>query len=419
MNKKIAVIGLGYTGAPLAFAFAKKFKVVGYDLNKKRIKNLSRHIDENKQINKKDFKNSKKNIFLTTNPNDLSLCNFYIIAVPTPVNKKNLPDLSILINATKTAAKQLKKGDFVIYESTVYPGVTEDICIPILEKISSFRINNDFYCGFSPERINPGDKKHSFANINKIVSSSNKNSLQIVAKLYQSVIKAKIIKAKNIKSAEASKIIENTQRDVNIALINEFSIICKLLNLNVYEVLKLSATKWNFLNFKPGLVGGHCIGVDPFYLSYKSKQLGYKTQIVDSGRNINEKMSKYLAGHIKKICRNKFAHPDILMLGYTFKENCADFRNTKVLNLIKELNFFSKKVDVVDPYVDIKLVKKFDLIKVYKKIPNRKYDVIFIAVGHDKFKKLDSKKFNHYLKNKGFIFDFKNILNFEENVINF
>tara|TARA_B100000767_G_C19766577_1_gene537831 strand:- start:1162 stop:2421 length:1260 start_codon:yes stop_codon:yes gene_type:complete len=419
MNKKIAVIGLGYTGAPLAFAFAKKLKVIGYDLNKKRIKNLNRHIDENKQINKKDFKNSRKNIFLTTNPYDLSLCNFYIIAVPTPVNKKNLPDLSILINATKTVAKQLKKGDFVIYESTVYPGVTEDICIPILEKISNFKINNDFYCGFSPERINPGDKKHSFVKINKIVSSSNKKSLQIVAELYQSVIKAKIIKAENIKSAEASKIIENTQRDVNIALINEFSIICKLLKLNVHEVLKLSATKWNFLNFKPGLVGGHCIGVDPFYLSYKSKQLGYKTQIVDSGRNINEKMSKYLADHIRRICKNKFAHPDILILGYTFKENCSDFRNTKVLNLIKELNFFSKIVDVVDPYVDIKLVKKFDLIKVYKKIPNKKYDVIFIAVGHDEFKKLDSKKFNQYLKDKGFIFDFKNILNFKENVINF
>jgi UDP-N-acetyl-D-glucosamine/UDP-N-acetyl-D-galactosamine dehydrogenase len=419
MNKKIAVIGLGYTGAPLAFAFAKKLKVIGYDLNKKRIKNLNRYIDENKQITKKDFKNSRKNIFLTTNQYDLSLCNFYIIAVPTPVNKKNLPDLSILINATKTVAKQLKKGDFVIYESTVYPGVTEDICIPILEKISNFKINNDFYCGFSPERINPGDKKHSFAKINKIVSSSNKKSLNIVAKLYQSVIKAKITKAENIKSAEASKIIENTQRDVNIALINEFSIICKLLKLNVHEVLKLSATKWNFLNFKPGLVGGHCIGVDPFYLSYKSKQLGYKTQIVDSGRNINEKMSKYLASHIRRICKNKFAHPNILILGYTFKENCSDFRNTKVLNLIKELNFFSKIVDVVDPYVDIKLVKKFDLIKVYKKIPNKKYDVIFIAVGHDKFKKLDSKKFNQHLKDKGFIFDFKNILNFKENVINF
>ena len=419
MKKKIAVIGLGYTGAPLAFAFAKKFKVIGYDLNKKRIKNLTRFSDENKQINRNEFKASKKNILLSSNSKDISLCDFYIIAVPTPVDKKNLPDLSILIKATKTAAKFLKKGNFVIYESTVYPGTTEDICIPILEKISGLKINKDFYCGFSPERINPGDKKHSFANINKVVSSSDKSSLNIVAKLYQSVVKAKIIKANNIKSAEASKIIENTQRDVNIALINEFSIICKLLDLSVFEVLKLSSTKWNFLNFKPGLVGGHCIGVDPFYLSYKSKQLGYKTQIVDSGRSINEKMSKFLANHIKKICRNKFVNPNILILGYTFKENCSDFRNTKVLNLIKELNSFSKSIEVVDPYVDINLVKKFDQIKIYKKIPKRKYDVIFIAVGHDKFKKLSSNKFNQCLRSKGFIFDFKNILKFKENVINF
>tara|TARA_B100001093_G_C26831217_1_gene1016240 strand:+ start:1472 stop:2731 length:1260 start_codon:yes stop_codon:yes gene_type:complete len=419
MKKKIAVIGLGYTGAPLAFTFAKKFEVVGYDLDKKRVNNLSRSLDINNQITQSDFKVSKKNIFLTTNSNDIGTCNFYIIAVPTPVNNKNLPDLTILTNATKTAAKYLKKGNFVIYESTVYPGVTEDICIPILQKVSGLKINKDFYCGFSPERINPGDKKHSFVNINKVVSSSNKYSLNIVSDLYQSVVKAKIIKAKNIKSAEASKIIENTQRDVNIALINEFSIICKLLNLDVYDVLKLSSTKWNFLNFKPGLVGGHCIGVDPFYLSFKSKQLGYTTQIVDSGRDINEKMSKYLSNHIKRICKKKFKKPSILVLGYTFKENCADFRNTKVFNLIKELGSFSKIINVVDPCVDIKLVKKYDKINVFKKIPDKKYDVIFIAVGHDEFKKINKKKFNNYLTSKGFIFDFKNILTFKENVITF
>ncbi len=419
MKKKIAVIGLGYTGAPLAFAFSKKFKVIGYDLNKNRIKNLNNHIDENKQLSIKDFKNSQKNIFLTYNSNHLISCNVYIISVPTPVNKKNLPDLSILINATKTVARYLKKRDFVVYESTVYPGVTDDICIPLLEKISDLKINDDFFCGFSPERINPGDKKHSFENINKIVSSSNKRSLQIISKLYKSVVNAKIIKAVNIKSAEASKIIENTQRDVNIALINEFSIICKLLNLNVHEVLKLSASKWNFLNFKPGLVGGHCIGVDPFYLSYKSKKLGHKPEVIDSGRNINDKMSNYLANHIKKICRNKFSKPNILILGYTFKENCSDFRNTKVFNLIKKLNFFSKKVEVVDPHVDIALVKKFDLIKVYKNIPKRKYDVIFVAVGHAEFKKLNNKQLKKYLSNKGFIFDFKNIFKFRENIINF
>jgi UDP-N-acetyl-D-glucosamine/UDP-N-acetyl-D-galactosamine dehydrogenase len=419
MKKKIAVIGLGYTGAPLAFAFAKKFEVIGYDIDKKRVDNLNRLFDTNNQISKYDFKISKKNIFLTTNSNKIKTCNFFIIAVPTPVNKKNLPDLSILINATKTAAKHIKKGDFVIYESTVYPGVTEDVCIPILQKISGLTINKDFYCGFSPERINPGDKKHSFVNIDKVVSSSNKYSLNIVSQLYQSVVKAKIIKAQSIKSAEASKIIENTQRDVNIALINEFSIICKLLDLNVYDVLKLSATKWNFLNFKPGLVGGHCIGVDPFYLSFKSKQLGYKTKIVDSGRDINEKMSKYLSNYIKKICKKKIKKPNILVLGYSFKENCADFRNTKILNLIKELRSFSKIINVVDPCVNVQLVKKYDQVNILKKIPSRKYDVIFIAVGHNEFKKISKNNFQKYLTNKGFIFDFKNILTFKENVISF
>ena len=416
---KIAVIGLGYTGAPLAFAFAKKFKVVGYDIDENRVQKLKKSFDDNNQISKDDFKNSKKNILLSTNSVDLYSCDFFIVAVPTPVNKKNLPDLRILVKATKIVAKYLKKGNFVIYESTVYPGVTEDICIPILEKKSKLVLNKSFFCGFSPERINPGDKKYSFTNINKVVSASNSKSLKIIAKLYKSVVKAKIIKAKSIKSAEASKIIENTQRDVNIALINEFSIICKLLNLNVSEVLKLSATKWNFLNFKPGLVGGHCIGVDPFYLSYKSKQLGYRTQIVDSGRNINENMSNYLAEFIKKICFAREINPKILILGYSFKENCADFRNTKVLDLIKNLKRFSKKIDIVDPLVDTKLFKKFDKIKIYKKIPKHKYDVIFITVGHKMFENLNKIKFLKHLSKKGFIFDFKNTLKFKEKVISF
>ena len=410
---------MGYTGAPLAFTFAKKFKVVGFDINKKRVRNLSKFYDENSQLSKHDFKISKKNILLTTNPKEISGCNIYIIAVPTPVNKNNIPDLNILKNATRTVAKYLKQDDIVIYESTVYPGATEEVCIPILEKNSGLKINKNFFCGFSPERINPGDKKHTFSNINKVVSSSNKKSLNIIAKLYQSVVNAKIIKASSIKSAEASKIIENTQRDVNIALINEFSIICKLLKLNVSEVLKLSLTKWNFLNFKPGLVGGHCIGVDPFYLSYKSKQIGYKTQIVDSGRKINEDMSGYLSKYIKKICKEKVKNPTILVLGYTFKENCSDFRNTKVKDLINSLSTFAKKVDVVDPIVDIKQVNKFDQIKIFKKIPTQKYDVIFITVGHKIFKNISKIKFLKSLTSKGFIFDFKNILKFNEKVITF
>ena len=419
MKNTIGVIGLGYTGAPLAFIFSKKYKVIGYDLNKKRIYNLNKNFDENNQISVKNFKDSKRNIFLTDNPKYLNSCNIFIVAVPTPVNKKNLPDLTTLIKASKTVAKYLNKGDIVIYESTVYPGVTDDICIPLLEKISNLKINNDFFCGFSPERINPGDKKHSFENINKIVSSSNKKSLNYISKLYKSVVNAKIIKATNIKSAEASKIIENTQRDVNIALINEFSIICKLLDLNVHEVLKLSASKWNFLHFKPGLVGGHCIGVDPFYLSFKSKQLGHKPEVIDSGRSINDRMSNYLANYIKKICKKKLLKPNILILGYSFKENCSDFRNTKVLNLFKKLKTFSKKVEIVDPHVDVSLVKKFDSIVVYKKIPTRKYDVIFLAVGHEEFKKLNKKQLSKHITQNGFIFDFKNIFKFKENVISF
>ena len=407
MKKKIAVIGLGYTGAPLAFAFAKKFEVIGYDIDKKRVDNLNRLFDTNNQISKYDFKISKKNIFLTTNSNKIKTCNFFIIAVPTPVNKKNLPDLSILINATKTAAKHLKKGDFVIYESTVYPGVTDDVCIPILQKISGLTINKDFYCGFSPERINPGDKKHSFVNIDKVVSSSNKHSLNIVSQLYQSVVKAKIIKAQSIKSAEASKIIENTQRDVNIALINEFSIICKLLDLNVYDVLKLSATKWNFLNFKPGLVGGHCIGVDPFYLSFKSKQLGYKTKIVDSGRDINEKMSKYLSNYIKKICKKKIKKPNILVLGYSFKENCADVRNSGIESVIKKLNKFNCNIDLYDPWVDRAEIKKNYNIYPQKKLKKNTYEGVIIAVGHKKFKDLGIKAIKRLCKKNHVIYDLK------------
>ena len=419
MKNKIAVIGLGYTGAPLAYSFAKKFNVVGYDLNKNRIKELSKNFDANNQIKFKQFKIAKKKIFLSSDHKYLGKCNFYILTVPTPVKTNNKPDLFQLINATKTVAKYISKESYIIYESTVYPGVTEDICIPILEKISKLKINKDFYCGYSPERINPGDKKHSFENIDKIVSSSNKSSLNKIGKLYKTVVKAKIIKAPSIKSAEAAKIIENTQRDVNIALINEFSIICKLLNLNVSEVLKLAGTKWNFINFKPGLVGGHCIGVDPFYLSYKSNQLGHKPKMIDSGRIVNDDMSKYLAKYIKNYTKNIFKNPKILILGFTFKENCSDFRNTKVLDLYNRMKTFSKNISVVDPEVDVKLVLDKTGVKIQKSIPKRKYNIIFIAVGHEKFKKYSKRYYLSFLSKKGFIFDFKNILKFREKVVKF
>ena len=419
MKNKVAVIGLGYTGAPLAFSFAKKFNVVGYDLNKKRIKELNENTDSNNQISLKQFKSSKKKILLTSNHKHLEKCNFYIIAVPTPVKKNNEPDLLQLINATKTVARYISKKSHIVYESTVYPGVTEDICIPIIEKISKLKINKDFYCGFSPERINPGDKKHSFEKINKVVSSSNKSSLNKISKLYKSVIKAKIIKATSIKSAEAAKIIENTQRDVNIALINEFSIICKLLNLKVTEVLRLAGTKWNFINFKPGLVGGHCIGVDPFYLSYKSKQLGHKPKMIDSGRSVNDNMSNYLAKYIKHYSEKISKNPKILILGFTFKENCSDFRNTKVLDLYNKIKTFTKNINVFDPEVDVKLVLNKVGIKIHKNIPKKKYDIIFIAVPHNKFKKYSKRYYLSFLNKRGLILDFKNIIKFRENVIKF
>ena len=419
MKYKVAVIGLGYTGAPLAFSFAKKFSVVGYDLNNKRIKELSKNFDSNNQLSPSRLKSSKNNIFLTSEKKYLKNCNFYIITVPTPVKKNNIPDLSMLTKATQTVGECISKKSYIIYESTVYPGVTEDICVPILEKISKLKLNKDFYCGFSPERINPGDKKHSFENIDKIISSSNKRSLNTISRLYKAVVKAKIIKSSNIKSAEAAKIIENTQRDVNIALINEFSIICKLLNLNVTEVLKLAGTKWNFINFKPGLVGGHCIGVDPFYLSYKSKKLGHIPKMIDSGRSVNDNMSKYLAKYIRQYSKKIFKKPTILLLGFSFKENCSDFRNTKVLNLYNEMVNFSKKIIIVDPQVDNKLVLKNIGINIYTNIPNQKYDIIFIAVGHNEFKRFSKKYYLSLLNKKGFIFDFKNILKFKDNVVKF
>jgi UDP-N-acetyl-D-glucosamine/UDP-N-acetyl-D-galactosamine dehydrogenase len=394
-NTKIAIIGIGYVGLPLLQSFAKKFSAIGFDINKKKINFLK------KKYNNYNF---------TYNLDDLNASNFFIICVPTPLKKNNLPDLSILIKATEIVAKRISKNSYIVFESTVYPGVTEDICIPILERISNLKLNKDFFVGYSPERINPGDKINTLEKIKKIVSASNPKSLKYINQIYSSIIKSGTYMAPNIKIAEAAKVIENSQRDINIAFINELSIIFSNLDIDTYEVLKAAKTKWNFLNFKPGLVGGHCIGVDPYYLSYIAKKSGINPKIILSGREINEKMSKHYYNKITKKLFKPKAKNKILILGITFKENIDDFRNSKVVDLY---NYFLKNnynINISDPFVDKKEVKKMyniNLSKYSKKLIYN-YNVIIIAVSHNIFKKINLQEINR----KEFkIFDLKNITN--------
>lgn len=404
---KIAIIGMGYVGLPLAIKFGKKVKVIGYDTNNSKIKKLNNFNDETGEISNNDLKNAK-NVTFTSNQSLLRNIKLFIIAVPTPVNKKKNPDLNNIISATKTVAKFLSKETLVIYESTVYPGLTEEICKPILEKYSNLDFNKDFYIGYSPERVNPGDKKHTVDKIYKIVSASNNKALKVIKKLYKIVTK-KIFSASSIKVAEAAKIIENTQRDVNIALMNELSKIFNKMNINTTEVLEAARTKWNFGNYEPGLVGGHCIGVDPYYLTFKSNKLGYKPKMILSGRKLNDGMPKYVFNKINsKIKKNS----KILFLGLTFKENCPDIRNSKSLEL---LNLFLKKkinVSAFDPYVKKKHKKKG--LKFLKKIPTSKFDILIIAVKHRYFEKNKIKILNCIKKNT-MVFDIKNQFKYKKN----
>lgn len=414
MREKIAIIGLGYVGLPLSLAFNKKYDVVGYDINHKRIKELNKHKDVTKEVSKKDLKEAKKIIY-TSNTSHLNKCSIFIVTVPTPINKKNDPDLSKLISASKLIGKNLKKNSIVIYESTTYPGCTEEICVPILSKYSNLIYNKEFFCGYSPERVNPGDKKRKLNQIQKIVSASNNKTLQRIYNIYNKSIKSKIIKVKSIKIAEGAKIIENTQRDINIALMNEFSIIFKKLDISFEEVLEAAKTKWNFIPFKPGLVGGHCIGVDPYYLAYKAKKIGYNPKLILSGRKINDSMSEYEANLICQILKKKIK-PRVLVMGLAFKENVPDLRNSKSFDLIDFLK--KKKIDVEchDSNVNPEEIKKGYKILRAKDLKKHYYDAVVILVAHKNFIN-SSKKIKLLVKKNGIIYDFKNIYKTNSKVI--
>ena len=421
---KICIVGLGYVGIPLALSFAKKnFEVCGFDIDQEKISNLKKGID-NTNESKKYGINYLKKIFFTSNHNKLAQFNIYIVTVPTPVDKKNNPDLNFLKKACKIIGKNLKPRDLVIFESTVYPRTTEDICVPILKKYSKLHYwnsdivlknKNYFTCGYSPERINPGVSKYNLKNITKIVSGSNKQTLNRVKKLYSEICD-KIFVAKSIQIAESAKIIENTQRDVNIALINEFQKIFNLMGINVYDVLKAAKTKWNFLNFQPGFVGGHCIGVDPYYLAYCSKKIGYNPQLILSGRRLNNRVIKDFYLKIKKTLNN-LNKRKILFLGATFKENCNDVRNSKVIELAENLNK-SFNLHLYDKLVSYNILQKNTSCKVITKLENKKYDAIIIANKHSYIKKIGIKKIEKKLKNKsGIIFDLKDMFNLYEKIL--
>jgi len=402
----VAVIGLGYVGLPIALAFAKKVKVIGFDINAKRVDMMKKGIDPSNELTKEDFKNS--DITFTHKLEDLKKAKFFIVAVPTPIDEHNLPDLKPLIGASTTVGKVLKKGDYVVYESTVYPGCTEEDCIPVLEKESGLKFVKDFKVGYSPERINPGDKEHTITKILKIVSGCDKESLEEIAKTYEIIVEPGTHRASSIKVAEAAKIIENTQRDVNIALMNELSIIFSRIGINTYDVLEAAGTKWNFLKFFPGLVGGHCIGVDPYYLTYKAEELGYHARVINSGRYVNDSMGFYVAKTcVKKIIAagKNISKSKVLIMGATFKEDVSDIRNSKVADIVKELKSFGVKVEIVDPHADSDELKHeygFGLSKLAKG-----YDGVIVAVNHKEYKTLDEKFFKSILSAKGVLVDIK------------
>jgi len=420
---KIGVVGLGYVGLPIAVEFSKKYEVIGFDVNAKRIKELSKGIDRTQEISATTIYNSP--IYFTTNPKYIANCHFIIVAVPTPINKNKTPNLSPLIEASKTVGQHIKKGSLVVYESTVYPGATEEECVPILEKESGLTCGKDFKVGYSPERINPGDKVHTLTKIIKVVSGMDQDSLEQIADVYGSIIEAGIFKAVSIKVAEAAKIIENTQRDLNIALMNELAVIFEKMNIRTKDVLEAAGTKWNFLTFKPGLVGGHCIGVDPYYLTYKSILLGHDPTMILAGRRINDSMGKLIAKKTVfqiSLAQHLIVESKILILGLTFKENIPDLRNTKVLDIIRELNKWECTVDVYDPVANLNEAKE-ECVEVLESPLNGKYTAVIFAVAHDIFVDQGPSQFVKYLdlqKNKGVFVDVCSIFDnedFPENVL--
>ena len=403
-ESKLAVIGLGYVGLPIALEFALKIKVVGFDINQKRVDLMKNKIDPSNELDASYFEN--RDIVFSADTNDLKDVNFFIVAVPTPIDASNLPDLKPLLGATKTVAQVLKKGDYVVYESTVYPGCTEEDCIPILEEISGLKFIDDFKVGYSPERINPGDKEHTLQNVIKVVSGCDQVSLDEVSKTYELVVHAGVHRATSIKVAEASKIIENTQRDVNISLVNELSIIFNKLNINTYDVLEAAGTKWNFLKFSPGLVGGHCIGVDPYYLVHKAMQVGYHSKVINSGRYVNDSMGFYIAKQtVKKIIAQGkiIQEAKVLIMGATFKEDVSDIRNSKVIDVITELKSFQVNIDVVDPHADSKEMEHEYGVPLKSDMAND-YDAIILAVNHKEYAQYDENFFKSILKNGNGVF---------------
>ena len=406
-GESIAVIGLGYVGLPLALELAKNFRVIGFDINSRNIEMLRNSTDPSQELGAEAFENS--DIIFTNDTEKLSQASFYIVAVPTPIDEHRTPDLAPLLSATRTVAKALKKGDYVVYESTVFPGCTRERCIPVLEELSGMRFDEDFYVGYSPERINPGDVQHSLQNTTKIVSACNEAALENIAKVYEKVVKAGVHKAPSIEVAESAKIMENTQRDVNIALMNEFSIIFNRMGINTYDVLEAAGTKWNFLKFYPGLVGGHCIGVDPYYMVYKANEMNYHPHVIQSGRFVNDSMGGYIGKHtVKKMIANGISPigARVLVLGITFKENVADTRNSKVADIVKELKSFSIDVDVVDPYADPAKVEWEYGIKMAS-APSGKYQAVIAAVSHNEYVSLTQEDFEKLLTPDGILIDIK------------
>ncbi len=408
-EKKISVIGLGYVGLPLALAFAKKFSVIGFDINEERVEMMRRNVDPSAELSEEDFQDT--DILFTSHPADLQQAHFHIVAVPTPVDEHKVPDLKPVFSASKTVASILKPGDFVVYESTVYPGCTEEDCLPILEQGSGLKLGADFKIGYSPERINPGDKEHTITKILKIVSGNDAEALEVVAGVYSAIIEAGIFRAGSIKVAEAAKVIENTQRDLNISFMNELSIIFDRMGIDTREVLEAAGTKWNFLKFYPGLVGGHCIGVDPYYLVHKSLELGYNPQVILSGRRINDGMPAFVAQRLVQILIQQGKNPGackVLVMGITFKEDVADIRNSKVADLVRELMKFSVSVHITDPHASPnEVAHEYGLSLVDQ--PSGDYDAVLVAVGHKDYLSHDIRWFKSVMNDKPVLVDLKGL----------
>ncbi len=410
---KIAVIGLGYVGLPLAVEFGKKFSTVGFDINRKRVDELRSGNDFTLEVNSEDLGRATHLIY-TTEIEGIKDCNFYIVTVPTPIDDSNAPDLKPLESASQSVGKVIKKGDIVVYESTVYPGATEEVCIPIIEKESGLKFNQDFFAGYSPERINPGDKVNTLTKITKITSGSTPEVAELVDKVYQSIISAGTYRAESMKVAEAAKVIENTQRDLNIAIVNEFAKIFNILGIDTEAVLNAAGSKWNFLKFKPGLVGGHCISVDPYYLTHKAQEVGYRPEVILAGRRINDGMGQYVATQMVKKLASKKIHIDeakVLVMGFTFKGDCPDVRNTKIIDIIHELKSFNINVDVCDNWANKNEVKEHYNIELIDTLKQSYYDGLIIAVDHSEYKELGIDYIRSLLKKNHIIYDVKHVFN--------